>query len=97
MSIADGPGLGYAVRTFNRPDQRLVLRRESVHLRPDDEDIVASVLNFFESYTLAHPDAQLDLEALTLTGQSLGRYQVLHGAADKRIKVFIAVDPFYDM
>ncbi|MCJ1360528.1 MAG: hypothetical protein MMC33_010536 [Icmadophila ericetorum] len=97
MSVAEGPDLGYAILTFDGPGQGLVLRREGVHMQPDGEVVLGSVLDFIESYAGKHPEAQLDLDALTVTGQSLGGFQALRGAADKRIKACVAVDPFYDM
>ena len=97
MSVAEGPDLGYAVLTFDGPGQGLVLRRDGVPVQPDSEVVLGSVLDFIEAYAGKYPEAQLDLEALTVTGQSLGGFQALRGAADKRIKVYVAVDPFYDM
>ena len=97
MSVADGLELGYAILTFDGPGQGLVLRRERVHMRPEGEAILGSVLDFIESYAREHPEAGLDLEALTVTGQSLGGFHALRGAADTRIRACVAVDPFYDM
>ncbi|MCJ1357873.1 MAG: hypothetical protein MMC33_007869 [Icmadophila ericetorum] len=97
MSVVEGPDLGYEILTFDGPGQGLVLRREGVHMQPDGEVVLGSVLDFIESYARKYPEAQLDLDALTVTGQLLGGFQALRDAADKRIKACVAVDPFYDM
>ena len=97
LSVADGPALGYAVLTFDGPGQGLVLRRDGIPLRPDGETIVGAVLDFLGKYSEQNPEANLDLDALTITGQSLGAYLALRGAADPRIKACIAVDPIYDL
>ncbi len=96
LSVADGPPLGYAVLTFDGPGQGLVLREDSVPLRPDGEVVVEAVLDFLRSYADEHPEANLDLNAIAITGQSLGGYLALRGAADRRIKACVAVDPIYD-
>ncbi|KAK4150315.1 Alpha/Beta hydrolase protein [Chaetomidium leptoderma] len=96
LSAAEGPGLGYAVLTFDGPGQGLVLREDGVPLRPDGEVVVEAVLDFLASYAQEHPEANLDLDAITITGQSLGGYLALRGAADSRIKACVAIDPIYD-
>lgn len=96
LSVAEGPGLGYAVLTFDGPGQGLVLREDGVPLRPDGEVVVEAVLDWLQSYADEHPEASLDLEAIAVTGQSLGGYLALRGAADPRIKACVAVDPIYD-
>ncbi|KAI3326229.1 alpha/beta-hydrolase [Xylariaceae sp. AK1471] len=97
LSVAEGPRLGYAVLTFDGPGQGLILRREGVPLRPDGEVVLAAVLDFLESYAQQHTETNLDLGAIAVTGQSLGAYLALRGAADPRIKACVAVDPIYDM
>lgn len=96
MSAAEGPGLGYAVLTFDGPGQGLVLREHGVSLRPDGEVVVSAVLDFLEEYASSHPDADLDLDAIAITGQSLGGYLALRAAADPHIKACAAIDPIYD-
>ena len=96
LSVADGPPLGYAVLTFDGPGQGLILREDGVPLRPDGEVVVEAVLDFLRSYADEHPEANLDLDAIAVTGQSLGGYLALRGAADRRIKACVAVDPIYD-
>jgi pimeloyl-ACP methyl ester carboxylesterase len=97
LSVAEGPALGYAVLTFDGPGQGLVLRRDKVHLRPDGEVVLGAVLDWLKTFSEDHPEANLDLKALSVTGQSLGAYLALRGAADPRIKACIAVDPIYDL
>ncbi|KAH8819908.1 Alpha/Beta hydrolase protein [Xylogone sp. PMI_703] len=96
LSAAEGPRLGYAVLTFDGPGQGLVLREDGVPLRPDGEIVVEAVLDFLTSYVDKHPEVYLDLDAIAITGQSLGGYLALRGAADPRIKACVAVDPIYD-
>ncbi|KAL2181896.1 Alpha/Beta hydrolase protein [Thermothelomyces heterothallicus CBS 202.75] len=96
LHVAEGPGLGYAVLTFDGPGQGLVLREDGVPLRPDGEIVVEAVLDFLASYAEEHPEADLDLDAVAVTGQSLGGYLALRGAADARVKACVAVDPVYD-
>ncbi|EED17265.1 alpha/beta superfamily hydrolase [Talaromyces stipitatus ATCC 10500] len=97
LSVSEGPGLGYAVLTFDGPGQGLVLRRDGVPMQPAGEAVLDAVINFIELYAHNHPQAELDLNALTVTGQSLGGYLALRGAAEHRIKACAAIDPFYDM
>nr|A0A411KUP9.1 RecName: Full=Alpha/beta hydrolase ucsC; AltName: Full=UCS1025A pyrrolizidinone biosynthesis cluster protein C [Acremonium sp.]QBC88147.1 UcsC [Acremonium sp.] len=96
LSAAEGPGLGYAILTFDGPGQGLTLRESGVPLRPDGEVVIEAVLDFIESYAAEHPEADLDVDAISITGQSLGGYLALRGAADPRIKACVAVDPIYD-
>ncbi|KAH9883406.1 alpha/beta-hydrolase [Xylariomycetidae sp. FL2044] len=96
LSAAEGPGLGYAVLTFDGPGQGLVLREHGVPLRPDGEIVVSAVLDFLQEYAESHQEANLDLNAIAITGQSLGGYLALRGAADPRIKACAAIDPIYD-
>ncbi|KAK9778087.1 putative AB hydrolase-1 domain-containing protein [Seiridium cardinale] len=96
LSAADGPGLGYAVLTFDGPGQGLVLREQGVPLRPDGEVVLEAVLDFLSAYAEEHPEARLDLDAIAVTGQSLGGYLALRASANARIKACVAVDPIYD-
>ena len=97
LSVAEGPALGYAVLTLDGPGQGFVLRRDKVAMRPDWESVCSPVLDFLGRYAIGHPDADLDMDAIALTGQSLGGYLALRGAADPRIKACVAIDAFYDM
>lgn len=97
MSVAEGPRLGYAVLTFDGPGQGLTLRQEGVPLRPDGEVVLAAVLDFLEQHIKKHPESNLDPEGFAVTGQSLGAYMALRGAADLRVRACVAVDPIYDM
>lgn len=97
LSAAEAPGLGYAVLTFDGPGHGLVLRRDGVPMRRDGESVVIPVLDFLATYAAAHADTDLDLDAIAVTGQSLGGYLALRGAADPRVKACVAIDTFYDM
>lgn len=97
MQGAEAPDLGYAFLTFDGPGQGMVLRRDGMRLRPDGEIVVDAVLDFLESYARENPETNLDLDALAVTGQSLGGYLALRGAADPRVKACVAVDPVYDL
>ncbi|KAI9037317.1 alpha/beta hydrolase family protein [Aspergillus affinis] len=94
---AESPAIGYAFLTFDGLGQGLVLRRDGMRLRPDWEIVTSAVLDFLETYVQANPDTNLDLNHIATTGQSLGGYLALRGAADARIKACIAVDPVYDL
>lgn len=94
---ATGPGLGYAVLTFEGPGQGIVLRRLGTHMRPDWEVVIATVLDSVESFAFNHPDLKLDLQRIGLAGSSMGGYFALRGAVDPRIKATVAIDPFIDM
>lgn len=88
---------GYAVLTFEGPGQGLVLRKLKKHMRPDWEFVTSKVIDFAEQYTNEHPELNLDMDKLALTGNSMGGYFALRGAADARVKACISVDGFYDV
>jgi pimeloyl-ACP methyl ester carboxylesterase len=68
-----------------------------VHLRPDGEVVLSAVLDYLKAFSDENLEANLDLNAIAVTGQSLGAYLALRGAADSRIKACVAVDPFCDL
>jgi pimeloyl-ACP methyl ester carboxylesterase len=88
---------GYATLTFDGPGQGIVMRKLKKHLRPDWEVVIKRVLDFVYDFSSTHPDLNLDLDRLTLTGNSLGGYFVLRGAIDTRVKACVSTDGFYDL
>jgi dienelactone hydrolase len=88
---------GYAALTFDGPGQGIVLRRDKLSIRPDWEVVISAVLD--ELYRLAaqHPEWNLDLSRVALTGAAMGGYFAMRGATDPRIKAGICTDSFYDM
>ena len=92
-----GVELGYAVLTFDGPGQGLVLRRDKLVMRPDWEAVTSKVLDFVHAFSKHHPELELDLDRLALTGASMGGYYALRGAADPRVKAVVSTDPFYSM
>lgn len=97
INASVGPSLGYAVLTFDGPGQGVVLRREKLPMRPDWEVVVGKVLDHLWDFAAQHPDANLDLDHVAITGASMGGYYALRGAVDQRITACISVDGFYSM
>ena len=73
---------GYAVLTFEGPGQGLMIRKYQKHLRPDWEVVISKVLDFVCSTSHDHPELELDLDRLCLTGNSMGGYFALRGAVE---------------
>lgn len=94
---AAGIKMGYAVLTFEGPGQGIVLRRDRLSMRPDWEAVVKHVLDFLFAHVDQHPEYQIDMDRLALTGSSVGAYLALRGAADARVKACVSVDPFFSM
>ncbi|TLD07195.1 hypothetical protein PgNI_10619 [Pyricularia grisea] len=94
---AAGPGLGYAVLTFDGPGQGIVLRKHGLRVRPDWEVVTSSVLDYLEAYSAQHPGLELDMKAIAVSGASMGGYYALRSAVDRRVKACVSIDPFYDM
>ena len=93
-----GPGLGYAVLTFEGPGQGVVLRKHNCKMRPDWEVVVKHVIDGLESYAASQPTLELDLERIAIAGASLGGYFALRAAAgEPRLKACVALDPIYSM
>lgn len=92
-----GIRLGYAVLSFEGPGQGLVLRRDGLPMRPDWETVTSKVLNYLENYISQHPELDIDMTRLALTGSSAGGYLALRAAVDDRVKACVSVDPFYSM
>jgi alpha-beta hydrolase superfamily lysophospholipase len=88
---------GYATMTFEGPGQGLVLRKYGKTMRPDWEVVTSKVIDFVYDFAKERPDLNLDLERLALTGNSMGGYFCLRGAADPRVKACISTDGFYDV
>ncbi|KAI0109878.1 alpha/beta-hydrolase [Daldinia grandis] len=97
MNPAAGPGLGYAVVTFDGPGQGLMLRRYGLEMRPDWEIITGCVIDHLTAFSTAHPELDLDMESIAVSGASMGGYYALRAASDSRIRACVAIDPFYDM
>lgn len=94
---AYGPEVGYAVVTFEGPGQGIVLRKDKIPMRPDWEVVIGRVIDALEAFSRSHPEADLDLQHVAITGASMGGYFALRGAADARIRAAICVDSFYDL
>lgn len=97
INASVGPSLGYAVLTFDGPGQGIVLRKDKLPMRPDWEVVVGKVLDHLGDFTKAHPEANLDLQHIAITGASMGGYYALRAAVDPRISACISVDGFYSM
>jgi len=97
VHAADGPRSGYAVLTYDGPGQGIPLRRDKLVLRPDYEVVAPIILDWIEAYARDHPEADLDVDAIALVGQSMGAFLALRAAVDPRVKAVVAIDPFYDM
>lgn len=97
VHAADGPRSGYAVLTYDGPGQGIPLRRDKLILRPDYEAVMPVILNWIEAYAINHAEADLDVDAIALVGQSMGAFLALRAAVDPRVKAVVAIDAFYDM
>ncbi|KAI9848704.1 MAG: hypothetical protein M1837_006791 [Sclerophora amabilis] len=97
LNPAAGQGLGYAVVTFDGPGQGIMLRRYGLEMRPDWEMVTGRVIDHLEEYARDHPKLDLDLDAIAVSGASMGGYYSLRAASDPRVKACVAIDPFYDM
>ncbi|PKX89988.1 hydrolase psoB [Aspergillus novofumigatus IBT 16806] len=97
VNPAYGPDLGYAVLTFEGPGQGIVLRRDKLPMRPDWESVTGPVLDHLFELATRHPELELDLDHIAVTGASMGGYFALRAAADPRIKACVSVDGFYSL
>ncbi|KAJ0414062.1 putative alpha/beta hydrolase [Aspergillus carlsbadensis] len=97
VNPAYGPDLGYAVVTFEGPGQGIVLRRDQLPMRPDWESVTGPVLDHLFDLATSHPELDLDLDHIAVTGASMGGYFALRAATDARIKACVSVDGFYSL
>ncbi|KAL8774153.1 MAG: hypothetical protein Q9209_001261 [Squamulea sp. 1 TL-2023] len=97
VNPAIGPEVGYAVITFEGPGQGIVLRRDKVPMRPDREVVSVAVLDHLFDFAGSHPELELDLDHIAMTGASMGGYFALRMAVDPRIKACVSVDGFYSL
>ncbi|TLS27819.1 hypothetical protein PpBr36_02045 [Pyricularia pennisetigena] len=97
LNPAAGPGLGYAVLTFDGPGQGIVVRKHGLQMRPDWEAVTGCVIDHLEAYSAQHPGLDLDLNSIAVSGASMGGYYALRAASDRRVKACVSIDPFYDM
>ncbi|KAL8721658.1 MAG: hypothetical protein Q9225_001707 [Loekoesia sp. 1 TL-2023] len=97
VNPAFGPEVGYAVVTFEGPGQGIVLRRDKLPMRPDWEVVTGAVLDYLFDFAASHPELELDLDHIAITGASMGGYFALRAAADARIKACVSVDGFYSL
>ncbi|KAF4634026.1 hypothetical protein G7Y89_g4082 [Cudoniella acicularis] len=88
---------GYASLDYDGPGQGMLLRKKGKQLRPDWEVVIANVLDFVYSFSSSHPELNLDVDRVALTGNSMGGYFVLRGASDPRVDACICIDGFYDL
>lgn len=80
INVSTGRSLGYAVLTFDGPGQGIVLRRDQLPMRPDWEVVVGCVLDHLWDFARDHPEANLDLDHIGITGASMGGGGVLRAA-----------------
>ncbi|KAI1277504.1 Alpha/Beta hydrolase protein [Xylaria sp. FL0933] len=97
LNPAGGTGMGYAVITFDGPGQGIMLRKYELEMRPDWEVVTGSVIDYLETYSAQHPELDLDLSSIAVSGASMGGYYALRAASDERVKACVSIDPFYDM
>ncbi|TWU72710.1 hypothetical protein ED733_004222 [Metarhizium rileyi] len=97
LNPAAGPGMGYAVITFDGPGQGLMLKQYEVTMRPDWERVVAQVIDYLVGFSSQHPELDLDMARIAVSGASMGGYFALRAAAEPRVKACVSIDPFYDM
>ncbi|KXJ85215.1 putative alpha/beta hydrolase [Microdochium bolleyi] len=92
-----GPEVGYAVLTFEGPGQGIVLRRDKLPMRHDWEAVTSKVLDHLFDFVSFHPELDLDLSRIAVTGASMGGYFALRAAADPRITACLSIDSFYSL
>jgi hypothetical protein len=97
LNPSAAPDLGYACLTFDGPGQGMALRKHGLRLRPDWEYVARHVFDYLTAYSNAHPELELDLDRIAVSGSALGGYFALRVASDPRVKVCVAMDPLYDM
>lgn len=91
MNPAAGPGLGYAVLTFDGPGQGIMLRKYGLEMRPDWEIVTGCVIDCLTAFSEQHPELDLDMDCLAVSGASMGGYYALRAASDARVKACIAI------
>ncbi|RYO86813.1 hypothetical protein DL766_000147 [Monosporascus sp. MC13-8B] len=89
--------MGYAVVTFDGPGQGLLLKQYEVTMRPDWETVVAQIIDHLVDFSSQHPDLELDMDSIAVSGASMGGSFALRAAAKPRIKTCASIDPFYHM
>lgn len=91
LNPAAGPGLGYAVLTFDGPGQGIMVRRHGLQMRPDWEAVTGCVIDHLEAYSAQHPGLDLDMDSIAVSGASMGGYYALRAASDRRVKACVAI------
>lgn len=91
LNPAAGPGLGYAVVTFDGPGQGIMLRKYHLEMRPDWEVVTGQVIDFLEQYAAENPHLELDLNCIAVSGASMGGYYALRAASDSRVKACVSI------
>lgn len=91
LNPAAGPGMGYAVLTFDGPGQGIMLRKYELEMRPDWEIVTSSVIDYLETYNVQHPELDLDLGSIAVSGASMGGYYALRAASDERVKACVSI------
>ncbi|KAI9751193.1 MAG: hypothetical protein M4579_006172 [Chaenotheca gracillima] len=97
LNPAAGPDQGYAVLTFDGPGQGIMLKKHGLTMRPDWEVVTSQIVDYLTDYATWHPELELDLDRLSVSGASMGAYYALRAASDPRFKACVAIDPFFDM
>ncbi|KAK2037445.1 alpha/beta hydrolase [Colletotrichum somersetense] len=88
LNPAAGPGLGYAVLTFDGPGQGILLRRYELEMRPDWETVTGCVIDHLVEFSVQNPNFELDVNCIFVSGASMGGYFALRATVDPRIKAY---------
>lgn len=91
LNPAAGPGLGYAVLTFDGPGQGMMLRRHELEMRPDWETVTGSVIDHLVDFGAQNPHLELDTDCVSVSGASMGGYFALRAAVDPRVKACVSI------
>jgi len=91
LNPAAGPGLGYAVLTFDGPGQGMMLRRYELEMRPDWETVTGCVIDHLVEFSAQNPHLELDVNCISISGASMGGYFALRAAVDPRIKACVSI------
>lgn len=92
-----GPVVAYAVITFEGPGQVIVLRRDKLPMRPGWKKVTGLILDLLFDYAAEHPELELDLEHIAVTGAPMDGFFALRAATYSRIKACVSTNGFYSL